>query len=262
MSQTKIIALANQKGGVGKTTTAVNLGASLAAAGKKVLLIDIDPQGNATTGLGIEKSSLSYTLYDIFSTSTPCREAICSTLLPGLNLIPSSSNLSGIEMELATYSRPQFILSQSLKAIEEEYDYILMDCPPSLGILTVNALVSAHSVLIPLQCEFYALEGLSLLIRTIELIKKQLNPELHIFGLLLTMYDKRSRLTLQVEEEVRNYFEDIVFKTVIPRNIRLSEAPSYGKPAIIYNHQCLGSRGYLLLAREILQREKEKVEAV
>ncbi len=258
----KIIAIANQKGGVGKTTTAVNLASALAVAGKKVLLLDLDPQGNASTGFGISRGDRKGDIYDVLADKISMADAAIKTEVPNLDLIVSTVNLSAAEIELAYVEGREFVLKSKLRSLSDKYEYILIDCPPSLGLLTINALVSADSVLIPLQCEFYALEGLSHLIKTIEKVKKHLNPILKIQGIVLTMYDRRNNLTEQVEIDVRSYFGTDVFKTVIPRNIKISEAPSHGKPAIIYDYRCSGSMAYIHLAKEILEREKklERIE--
>lgn len=252
----KIISVVNQKGGVGKTTTAVNLATALAAIGQKILLIDLDPQGNASTGVGISPKARQLTSYELFSEHNEIEEIISKTSIPKVDIIPATMNLSGAELKLINLDRREFYLKNRLNKLENEYDQIFIDCPPSLSILTVNALAASNSVLIPLQCEFYALEGLSHLLNTINLVKKRLNPRLEIEGVLLTMYDRRYNLTTQVEEDVRNHLGDLVFKTVIPRNVRISEAPSHGKPAIIYDLKCIGSLAYIELAREILNKGK------
>lgn len=267
--RTRIIALANQKGGVGKTTTAINLGTALAASGWKVLLIDLDPQGNASTGLGFERSRRRVTAYDVVVSETPLKEAIQDTGIPNLSLVPSDVELSGAELELSSTPRRSYRLKHAFKghaaALEkgeaEGFDYVLIDCPPSLNLLTVNAMTAANSVLVPLQCEFFALEGLSQLLRTIDLVKSSLNPALEIEGVVLTMHDRRNRLSDQVADDVRDHFGDKVFETMIPRNVRVSEAPSFGQPAIVYDHECAGSRAYLRLAREMLRRHGAEQEA-
>lgn len=255
-NNSKIIAIANQKGGVGKTTTAVNLTTALAASGKKVLLIDLDPQGNASTGFGVKRSDRKGDIYDVICDKIEIRQAIAPTEIPGLSLLYSTVNLSAAEIELVSLVGREYVLKEKLNEISGEFDYILIDCPPSLGLLTINALVCASSVLIPLQCEFYALEGLSHLLQTIEKVKKHLNKDLVIHGILLTMQDKRNNLSQQVELDVRSYLGERVFNTVIPRNITVSEAPSHGKPAIIYDYKCSGSMAYIHLAKEMLMREK------
>lgn len=251
----KIIGVVNQKGGVGKTTTAVNLATALAAVGQKVLLIDLDPQGNASTGLGITPDKRRVTSYDLLIGAATISEAKQATDIPGLDVVPSTIDLSGAEIELVTTPQRETRLKAFLGVSESEYDYVLVDCPPSLGLITINALVASHAVLIPLQCEFYALEGLSHLLKTIKLIQKNLNPSLEIQGVVLTMYDSRNKLTQHIEEDVREFLGETVYRTVIPRNVRMSEAPSHGKPAIVYDLECRGSQAYLKLAREMLQRE-------
>lgn len=262
-----IIGVVNQKGGVGKTTTAVNLATAVAAIGKRALLIDIDPQGNASTGLGIPTEKRVVTIYDVILGMCDAQSAIMKSCVPRLDILPSTVDLSGAEIELVTMDNRNFKLRDALANIETHYDYIFIDCPPSLGLLTLNSLVAASRVVVPLQCEFFALEGLSHLLRTIELIRANLNPTLDIQGIVLTMYDKRNRLTEQVEADVREYLGDKVYKTVIPRNVRISEAPSHGKPAMVYDLQCPGSLAYARLAREFLlqtlapQPEKQRIPA-
>lgn len=251
----KIIGVVNQKGGVGKTTTAVNLATALAAVGQKVLLIDLDPQGNASTGLGITPDKRQVTTYDLLIGAATVSEAKQTTEIPGLDIVPSTIDLSAAEIELVSTPQRETRLREYLQVPESEYDYVLVDCPPSLGLITINALAASQSVLIPLQCEFYALEGLSHLLKTIKLVQKGLNPTLEIQGVVLTMYDSRNKLTQHIEEDVRDFLGDVVYRTVIPRNVRMSEAPSHGKPAIVYDLHCRGSQAYLKLAREMLQRE-------
>lgn len=253
-----IISIANQKGGVGKTTTAVNLSASVAVAEKSCLLVDCDPQGNATTGLGMDNPDFKDGLYEYMLGSVPEEKVIIKTNLPGLDLIGTTVDLIGAEVELASADEREYRLKNKLMPLKEKYDYIFLDCPPSLGFLTLNALTAADSVLVPLQCEYYALEGLSRLLSTIRAVKKGLNPSLNLVGILLTMYDSRNNLSLQVEEEVREHFEGVVFKTIIPRNVRLSEAPSYGKPIILYDIKSRGAQSYLELAKELIRRGEEK----
>ena len=252
----RTIAVANQKGGVGKTTTAVNLATALAATKMRVLLIDIDAQGNASTGLDIEKEIKSNTVYDLLINDVKASDAVVSTQIPGLDLLPASMHLAGAELELLDAEYRESRLANSLEEITGNYDYVLIDCPPALGLLTLNALCAAHSVLVPLQCEFYALEGLSHLIRTIERVRQSFNPQLEIQGVVLTMFDRRNNLSDMVAHDVREHFGDKVFKTVIPRNVRISEAPSFGKPVLLYDWRCKGSKAYIHLASEILKRER------
>ncbi len=250
----RVIAISNQKGGVGKTTTAVNLGASLAVAGRGVLLVDIDPQGNATSGLGINRTNLTRCIYDLLLGDATADDVLMITQVPGLDLIPATINLAGAEIELVNMENREKLLRLALQALRQSYDYILIDCPPSLGLLTLNALTAADTVLIPLQCEYYALEGLGQLLQTIKLVKERLNPSLELEGVLLTMFDARTNLAIQVVDEVKNYFGDKVFSAVIPRNVRLSEAPSHGKPVLFYDARSRGSLLYQEVAGEVIER--------
>ena len=256
VGSSRILAIANQKGGVGKTTTAINLATALAAVGKTVLIIDIDPQGNASTGLGVDRFHREKNVYDVLMGRRSMQDAICETVIPNLDLVPSTSDLTGAELELIEMDRRSHRLVEALQPVKAKYDYILIDCPPSLNLLTLNALVAVQSVIVPLQCEFFALEGLSLLIKTIERVRGTLNPTLEIQGVVLTMFDKRNRLSDQVAQDVRDYLGDKVYETVIPRNVRVSEAPSHGKPALIYDYRCAGSQAYIKLASEVIRREK------
>lgn len=251
----KVIAVANQKGGVGKTTTSVNLSASLANIGKKVLLIDIDPQGNATSGIGINKADVQNCIYDVLINDVPTKDAVFKTETELLDVIPATIQLAGAEIELVPTISREVRLKKSLHRIREDYDYVIIDCPPSLGILTINSLTAADSVLIPIQCEYYALEGLSQLLNTIRLVQKHLNTELKIEGVLLTMFDARTNLSIQVVEEVKKYFREKVYSTIVPRNVRLSEAPSYGQSIIAYDSKSKGAEVYLDLAKEVVDNE-------
>lgn len=251
----KIIALANQKGGVGKTTTSMNLAASLATLEKKVLLVDADPQANASSGLGVDLNEVDSTLYECIINQGDIKEAIYTTDIEGFDVVPSHINLVGAEVEMLNLKKREYILKELLTPIRDEYDYILIDCSPSLGLITVNSLTAADSVIIPVQCEYFALEGISKLLNTIKIIKKKLNPALEIEGFLLTMYDSRLRLANQIYDEVKRHFQELVFKTVIQRNVKLSEAPSHGLPAILYDADSMGSKNHMALAKEIIQRE-------
>jgi len=259
----KILAISNQKGGVGKTTTAINLGTALAAVGERVLLVDADPQGNASTGLGVPPPARKLTSYDVLMEETPIASATVETVVPGLDLLPSESDLSGVELELGAKSRRAYRLRDAFAAVRAEgrYNYALIDCPPSLNLLTLNAMAAADSVLVPLQCEFFALEGLSQLMHTIELVKSAHNTGLTIQGVVLTMYDRRNTLSKQVARDVREYLGDKVYETMIPRNVRVSEAPGFGKPVLLYDLECAGSQAYMDLARELLSRERGRAMA-
>jgi len=250
----KIISIANQKGGVGKTTTTINLATSLSAVKKNVLLVDADPQGNASTGFGISYEDREPSLYDLVASGSYNEKAIKKTIVPGLDIITANTNLAAAEIELANVEKREFVISNILSGIKD-YDYILIDCPPALGLLTINSLVASHSVIVPLQSEFFALEGISSLINSIELIKENFNANLRIEGILLTMVDKRNSLSSLVEKDVRDHFGDTVYKTTIPRNVKVSEAPSHGKPAILYDVNCPGSMAYIGLAREIINKQ-------
>ncbi len=259
-SSPRVIAVANQKGGVGKTTTAINLATALAAVGERVLIIDLDPQGNASTGLGITKESRDCSVYEVLLGEATLAEAVQASAVPGLFVLPSSVELSGADLELAILPRRSYrlrdVLHDALEGAGSEYSYVLVDCPPALSLLTINALTAADSVLVPLQCEFFALEGLSQLLRTVEMVRDTLNPVLDIQGVVLTMFDSRNNLSDQVALDVRGFLGSKVYETVIPRNVRVSEAPSYGKPVLIYDMQCAGSRAYMKLAGEILRQER------
>lgn len=251
----RVIAVANQKGGVGKTTTSVNLSACLAELGKKVLLIDVDPQGNSTSGLGIDKANVKRCTYDCLVNDIPMEEVIIGTKVENLSILPATIQLAGAEVELVSVLARENMLKRAIEKVKYRYDFVIMDCPPSLGLLTINALTAASSVLVPIQCEFYALEGLSQLMRTVGLVQKNLNPSLQLEGVVLTMFDARTNLSIQVVDEVKNHFRNKVYYTIIPRNVRLSEAPSHGKPIIHYDPKSRGSEVYMELAREVLGDE-------
>lgn len=253
----RIIAIANQKGGVGKTTTSINLSASLAAKGKKVLMIDTDPQGNATSGYGIDKNDLENTIYELILGECSINDCIIKEVIPNVSILPSNVNLAAVEIELIGVDKKEFILKNEIDWVKDQYDFIIIDCPPSLNMLTINAMTTADSVLVPIQCEYYALEGLSQLIHTVNLVKERLNPELDIEGVVFTMYDSRTNLSAQVVENVKNHLKQNVYKTIIPRNIRLAEAPSYGMPINMYDAKSAGAESYLSLADEVIGR-KEK----
>lgn len=250
----KIIAIANQKGGVGKTTTSINLSACLGNLNKKTLLVDLDPQGNATSGLGIDKNSLDISIYDVLINKKKVSDTIISTEYKKLDVSPSNVNLAGAEIEIVELEKREYLLKEALKEVKDDYDYIIIDCPPSLGLITVNAFTACDRVLVPIQCEYYALEGLTMLTKTIKGIKAELNKEIDFEGVLLTMYDSRTNLSSQVADEVKKFFPDKVFKTVIPRNVRLSEAPSFGQPIIKYDKFSKGAFSYNKLAKEIIKR--------
>ncbi|MBN9048767.1 MAG: ParA family protein [Rhizobiales bacterium] len=257
----RVLAIANQKGGVGKTTTAINLGTALAAIGETVLIVDLDPQGNASTGLGIDRRSRQTSTYDVLTGEAPLRHAVIGTAVPRLHIAPSTLDLSGLELEIGQDRDRAFRLRNALDALNTATDlpfsYVLVDCPPSLNLITVNAMAAANAILVPLQCEFFALEGLSQLMKTVESVRTTLNPDLTIHGIVLTMYDSRNNLSNQVVADVRQHMGRKVYDTVIPRNVRVSEAPSYGKPVLVYDLKCVGSEAYLRLATEIIQRERE-----
>jgi chromosome partitioning protein len=259
----RVIAVANQKGGVGKTTTAINLGTALAAIGEEVLVIDLDPQGNASTGLGIDRAKRDRSTYDVLTGAATLRAAVSETAVPRLKLVPSTMDLSGLELELSQAHDRAFRLRNALAPLnpaplgKPNFTYVLVDCPPSLNLLTVNAMAAANAILVPLQCEFFALEGLSQLLKTVDQVRETLNPTLTIHGIVLTMHDARNNLSEQVVADVRGFMKEKVYKTIIPRNVRVSEAPSYGKPVLVYDLKCSGSEAYLKLATEVIQREKE-----
>ena len=253
----RIIAVANQKGGVGKTTTAINLSACLAEKNKKVLTLDMDPQGNTTSGLGVDKNQAENTVYELILDESELSECIYPSVMENLSVIPSNINLSGAEIELIGFENKEYLLKSKLDMIRSDYDYIIIDCPPSLNLLTINAMAAADSVIVPIQCEYYALEGLSQLIHTIDLIKERLNPKLEIEGVVFTMYDARTNLSLQVVENVKENLDKNIYKTIIPRNVRLAEAPSYGKPINMYDSQSAGAEAYRYLAEEVIEKEDE-----
>ncbi|KQZ47377.1 chromosome partitioning protein ParA [Rhizobium sp. Root149] len=258
----RIIAIANQKGGVGKTTTAINLATALAAIGEHVLIVDLDPQGNASTGLGIDRRNRHLSSFDVMMGNASVSEAVVATAVPNLSIVPSTMDLLGLEMEISRESDRAFRLRRALSQPDATgYSYVLLDCPPSFNLLTVNAMTAAHSVLVPLQCEFFALEGLSQLLETVDQVRQSVNPHLDIQGIVLTMFDARNNLAQQVVNDVRTYLGDKVYHTLIPRNVRVSEAPSYGKPAILYDLKCAGSQAYLQLASEVIQRERRRKAA-
>lgn len=252
----KIIAIANQKGGVGKTTTSINLSACIAAKGKKVLVIDIDPQGNTTSGYGIEKNELENTIYELILGDCSIEDCILKEVFPNISILPSNVNLAAAEIELIGVEKKEFILKNEVDWVKDRYDFIIIDCPPSLSLLTVNAMTTADSVLVPIQCEYYALEGLSQLIHTVNLVKERLNPDLDMDGVVFTMYDSRTNLSAQVVENVKSHLNQNVYKTLIPRNIRLAEAPSYGKPINMYDPKSAGAESYMSLAEEVIKRNK------
>jgi len=259
----RVLAVANQKGGVGKTTTAINLGTALAAIGDEVLILDLDPQGNASTGLGIDRRTRVHSTYDVLIGEATLRDSIVATAVPRLHLAPSTLDLSGLELEIGQQRDRAYRLRNALAPLNvlasgaTNFSYVLVDCPPSLNLLTVNAMAAAHAILVPLQCEFFALEGLSQLLKTVDQVRETLNPGLTIHGIVLTMYDSRNNLSAQVVADVREFMKEKVYDTIIPRNVRVSEAPSYGKPVLVYDLKCSGSEAYLRLATEIIQREKE-----
>jgi len=259
----RILALANQKGGVGKTTTAINLGTALAAIGERVLIVDLDPQGNASTGLGIDRRNRNCSTYDVLIGEAKLREAVVPTAVPRLHIAASTMDLSGLELELGAVRDRAFRLRDAIAALnanaapDSDYTYVLIDCPPSLNLLTVNAMAASDAILVPLQCEFFALEGLSQLLQTVEQVRSTLNPNLSIHGIVMTMFDSRNNLSNQVVADVRQFMGSKVYNTMIPRNVRISEAPSYGKPVLVYDLKCVGSEAYLKLATEVIQRERE-----
>lgn len=254
----RIIAIANQKGGVGKTTTAINLSASLASLGEKVLALDLDPQGNMTSGLGVDKDQVENSVYDLIIGQTGIEECICKEVIENLDVLPSNINLSAAEIELIGVENKEYIIRNEMGKVKERYDFVIIDCPPALSMLTINAMTTADSVLVPIQCEYYALEGLSQLIHTINLVQERLNPALVIEGVVFTMYDARTNLSLQVVENVKDNLDQTIYKTIIPRNIRLAEAPSYGMPINLYDPKSTGAESYLLLAEEVIHKGEEE----
>ncbi len=254
----RIIAIANQKGGVGKTTTAINLSASLASLGQKVLALDLDPQGNMTSGLGVDKDEIESSVYDLIIGEAEIEECICKEVIENLDVLPSNINLSAAEIELIGVDDKEYIIKNAMESVKDNYDFIIIDCPPALSMLTINAMTTANSVLVPIQCEYYALEGLSQLIHTINLVQERLNPELYIEGVVFTMYDARTNLSLQVVENVKDNLEQTIYKTIIPRNIRLAEAPSYGMPIHLYDPKSTGAESYMMLAEEVIHKGEEE----
>ena len=254
----RIIAIANQKGGVGKTTTAINLSASLASLGQKVLALDLDPQGNLTSGLGVDKDEVESSVYDLIIGEAEIEECICKEVIENLDVLPSNINLSAAEIELIGVDDKEYIIKNAMESVKDNYDFIIIDCPPALSMLTINAMTTANSVLVPIQCEYYALEGLSQLIHTINLVQERLNPELYIEGVVFTMYDARTNLSLQVVENVKDNLEQTIYKTIIPRNIRLAEAPSYGMPIHLYDPKSTGAESYMMLAEEVIHKGEEE----
>lgn len=254
----RIIAIANQKGGVGKTTTAINLSASLASLGQKVLALDLDPQGNMTSGLGVDKDEIESSVYDLIIGEAEIEECICKEVIENLDVLPSNINLSAAEIELIGVDDKEYIIKNAMESVKDNYDFIIIDCPPALSMLTINAMTTANSVLVPIQCEYYALEGLSQLIHTINLVQERLNSELYIEGVVFTMYDARTNLSLQVVENVKDNLEQTIYKTIIPRNIRLAEAPSYGMPIHLYDPKSTGAESYMMLAEEVIHKGEEE----
>lgn len=254
----RIIAIANQKGGVGKTTTAINLSASLASLGQKVLALDLDPQGNMTSGLGVDKDEIESSVYDLIIGEAEIEKCICKEVIENLDVLPSNINLSAAEIELIGVDDKEYIIKNAMESVKDNYDFIIIDCPPALSMLTINAMTTANSVLVPIQCEYYALEGLSQLIHTINLVQERLNPELYIEGVVFTMYDARTNLSLQVVENVKDNLEQTIYKTIIPRNIRLAEAPSYGMPIHLYDPKSTGAESYMMLAEEVIHKGEEE----